>query len=77
LHTNVALARIRAHGSESMRTPILSLDATSWSIACMEADELAVGMITYQRSRRRFRTVSATHQSFSCRAWPTFAPIGG
>ena len=35
LHTNVALARIRAQVSESMRTPILSLGATSSSIACM------------------------------------------
>ena len=35
LHANVALARIRAMVSESMRTPVLSLGATSSSIACM------------------------------------------
>jgi hypothetical protein len=36
LHTNVALARASARAvSESMRAPILSLGATSSSIACM------------------------------------------
>jgi hypothetical protein len=35
LHTNVALARIARTVSESMRTLVLSLGATSSSIACM------------------------------------------
>src|SRR5262245_6675035 len=35
LHTNVALAHVRAHGFREHATPILSLGATSSSIACM------------------------------------------
>src|SRR5262249_2466285 len=35
LHSDIAFARIRAHRPESMRTPLLSLGATSSSIACM------------------------------------------
>ena len=35
LHPDVAFARIRAHDFKNMRTPILSLGATSSSMACM------------------------------------------
>src|SRR5262249_24714680 len=42
LHADVALTRIRATVSESMRTPVLSLGATSSSIACMIEDTPAI-----------------------------------
>jgi hypothetical protein len=44
LHTNVALARIARTVPESMRTPVLSLGATSSSIACMIEGTPAITM---------------------------------
>jgi hypothetical protein len=53
LHADVALARIRAKVSESMRTPTLSLGATSSSIACMIEARPASRLHCRSKSRAR------------------------
>jgi hypothetical protein len=53
LHPDVAVERIRAHVSESMRTPILSLGATSSSIACrIEGTPAITTTLAIQKPRR-------------------------